>query len=92
MIGNFPEVLSFNWLFLKPNRITCDEGVVYTMDHEVIPWRCKIRHWLLNSSHNHFGLHQQKIVRVAMKFEVPKRHILRSTLSYCGYRSSRTYI
>ena len=52
-------------------------GVVYTMDHEVVPRPCKICDWLLNLSRNHFGLHQGKNVRVIMKFEVPKRHSLR---------------
>ena len=51
------------------------------MDHEVVLGPCKIRDWLLNSSHDHFGLHQGKMVRVAMEFEVPKRHILKPTLS-----------
>jgi hypothetical protein len=51
------------------------------MDHEVVPRSCKICDWLLTSSWDHFGLHQEENVRVIMKFEVPKRHILRSRLS-----------
>ena len=51
------------------------------MDHKVIPRPCKICDWLLNSSRNHFGLHQGKIIRVIIEFKVPKRHILRPTLS-----------
>jgi hypothetical protein len=51
------------------------------MDHEVIPRPCKICDWLLNSSRDHFGLHQQKNVIVTMEFEVPKRHVLRLTFS-----------
>jgi hypothetical protein len=51
------------------------------MDYEVVPMPCKIRDWLLNSSWDHFGLHQGKNVIVTMEFEVPKRHILRPTLS-----------
>ena len=47
------------------------------MDHEVVPRSCKICDWLLNSSWNHFGLGS----RVTMKFEVPKRHVLRPTSS-----------
>ena len=47
------------------------------MDHEVVPRPCKIYDWLLNSSQDYFGLHQGKNVRVIMKFEVPKRHVLR---------------
>ena len=31
--------------------------------------------WLLNSSQDHFGLHQGKNVRVTMEFKVPKRQI-----------------
>ena len=34
------------------------EGVVYTMDHEVVPRSYKIYDWLLNLSRDHFGLHQ----------------------------------
>ena len=30
------------------------------MDHEVVPRPYKICNWLLNSSWNHFGLHQRK--------------------------------
>ena len=38
------------------------------MDHEVIPRPCKINDWLLNSSRDHFSLHQEKRmwVRVTM--------------------------
>ena len=61
--------------------VLCKVGVVYTMDHEVVPRPCKISNWLLNSSWHHFSLHQGKNVRVTMKFEVPKRHILRRALS-----------
>ena len=63
---------------IKPHYI---EGVVYIMDHEVVPRPCKICDWLLNSSWDHFGLHQGNNVRVIMEFEVPKRHILRTRLS-----------
>ena len=56
-------------------------GVVYTMDHEIVPRPCKICDWWLNSSHDLFSLHQGQNVKVTMNFEVPKRHILRSTLS-----------
>ena len=56
-------------------------GVVYTMDHESVPRPCKICDWLLNLSWYHFSLHRGKNVRVPIKFEVPKRHILRPTLS-----------
>ena len=30
MIGNFPEVLNFNWLFLKLNRFICKVLLVRT--------------------------------------------------------------
>ena len=56
-------------------------GVVHTMDHEVVPRPCRICDWLSNWSQDHFGLHQGKKVKVAMEFEVPKRHIVRPTLS-----------
>jgi hypothetical protein len=56
-------------------------GIVYTMDHEVVPMLCKICDWLLKLSWDHFGLNQGKVVRVTMEFEVPRRHNLRLTLS-----------
>ena len=56
-------------------------GVVYTMNHEVVPRRCKIYDWLLNSPWYHFSSYQGKNVRVTMEFQVPKRHISRPTLS-----------
>ena len=37
-------------------------GLVYTMDHEVIPRPCKISDGLLNLSRDHFGLYQGKHV------------------------------
>jgi hypothetical protein len=55
--------------------------LVYTMDNEVVPRPCKIYDWLLNSSRDHFSLHQGKNFRVTIKFEVPIIHILRPTLS-----------
>ena len=55
--------------------------VVYPMDHEVVPRPCKICDWFLSSSRDYFGSHQGKNVRVTMEFKVPKRHILRPTLS-----------
>ena len=64
-------------LVLAPSTL----GDVYTMNHEVIPRPCRICNWLLNSSWNHFGLHQGKNVKVTIEFEVPKRHIPRHTLS-----------
>ena len=51
------------------------------MDHKVVPRPCKICDWPLNSSRDQSGLHQGKNVKVTMKFEVHKRHILRPTLS-----------
>ena len=35
-------------------------GVVYTMDHEVVPRPCKICDWLSNSPWDHFNLHKGK--------------------------------
>ena len=52
-------------------------GMVYTMDHEVVPGHCKSVDWLLNSSQDHFSVHQGKNGRVIMKVEVPKVHISR---------------
>ena len=51
------------------------------MDHEVVPRLCKPCDWLLNSSYDHFGLHQGKMIKMTMQFEVSKRHLLRPTLS-----------
>ena len=67
-------------ILFKVGRGQAKVGVVYTMDHEVIPRSCKICNWLLNSFQDHFGLHQEKIIRVTMSLEVPKRHILKPTL------------
>ena len=67
-------------------------GVSYNMDHEAVPRLYKICDWLLNLSQDHFGLHQGKNVRVTMKFKVPKRHILRPTLStdmFCNGRDKK---
>jgi hypothetical protein len=62
-------------------KINFKVGVVDTMDHEVVPRPYKICDWRLNSLWGHFSLHQEKKnVKVTMKFEVPKRHILRPTL------------
>ena len=47
----------------------------------VVPRPYKICDWMLNSSHDHFTLHQGKNVRVIMEFKVPQRQILRPTLS-----------
>ena len=42
------------------------------MDHEVVPNPWQIFDWLLSLSWDHFSLHQRKIVKVTMEFEVPK--------------------
>ena len=65
----------------RPDKLEASLGAVYIMGREVVPRPCKICDWLLNSFRDHFGLHQGKNVRVTMKFKVPKRHILRPTLS-----------
>ena len=51
------------------------------MDHEVIPRPYKVCDRLLNSSWDHFVLHQRKNVKVMLEFEVLKRHVVRLTLS-----------
>ena len=56
--------------------MTLKLGLVYTMDQEVIPGRCKSIDWLLNSSWDLFGLHQGKNGRVTMEVEVPERNNL----------------
>ena len=50
------------------------------MDHEVVRMPYKICNWLLNSSRGHTSLHQGKHIKLIMKFEILKRHILRPTL------------
>ena len=56
-------------------------GVVYTMDHEVVPRPCRICERLLNPSRDHLSSHQGENARETMEFEIPKRHILRLTIS-----------
>ena len=51
------------------------------MDHEVVQGLCKLYDWLLNSSRDHFGLHQRENSRVTMEVEVPDKHVIRPTLS-----------
>ena len=46
-------------------------GVVYTMNHEVIPRFCKICDWLLSLTT--FFYTKDKNVKVTMEFEVPKK-------------------
>ena len=70
-------------------HLTTQWEVVYTMDCEVVPGLYKICNWLLNSSRNHFSLHQgKKNARVIMKFEVPKIYILRPALAWSNGFSS----
>ena len=59
---------------LVPNSII--EGL-FTPQTWVVPRPNKICGWLLNSSWDHFGLHQGKNVGVTMEFKIPKRHITR---------------
>jgi hypothetical protein len=64
----------------------------YIMDHEVVPCSPKLCDWLLNSSRYGFSLCQEKLVGVTMELGVPKRPILKPTLSIvmfqqvCGER------
>ena len=66
-----------NTFFIIKVKIHMFIRVVYTMDHEVVPGPCKSVDWLLNSSWDHFGLHQGKNGSMTMKVKVLKRHILR---------------
>ena len=54
---------------------------IYITDHEVVPCFSKICDWPLNSSRDHFGLHQEKKEKVIMELEVPKRPIFTPTSS-----------
>ena len=44
------------------------------MDHKVVPRPYRICDWLLNSSKDHFGLHQGKNVKVTTEFAFPGLH------------------
>ena len=56
-------------------------GVVYTMDHEVIPRPSKQCDWTLKSSKDDLGLHQGKNGRVITEVEVHKLFFFKPTLS-----------
>ena len=56
-------------------------GVLHILDHKVVPCSFDICDLLLNLSRDHFGIHQEKWVRVTMELEVPKWVISRPTLS-----------
>jgi hypothetical protein len=70
-------------------------GVVYTMDHEVIPRTCKIWDWLLNFSWDHFGLHQGKKCESDREVRSPKdifeglHYPLTWSNKFCGGRGKR---
>ena len=53
MIGEFSNILSFNRLLLKLNRFICNQGPVYTMDHEVGPWKMAFVNGLSSWSNFH---------------------------------------
>ena len=69
------------WLSKLIELASSSLGVVYSMDHKVVPSSSKTCDWLLNSSKDHFGVHEEKYVRVIMEPEVTKRPIHRPTLS-----------
>ena len=52
----------------------------WTMKSSLAPLKHSIGHWL-NSSQDHFGLHQEKDVRVTMSLEVSKCPFWRPALS-----------
>jgi hypothetical protein len=54
-------------------------GVVYTMEYRVVLRLCKICDWPRLGTTLLYT--KEKNVRVTVKFEIPKRHILRPTLS-----------
>ena len=51
------------------------------MDYEVVLRPSKICDWFLNLSWDYFSLHQGNNVKVIMEFKIPKRYMLRPTLS-----------
>ena len=71
-------------------------GVVYTMDYEVIPRPCKSVDWLLNSSHDHFGLHKENMSEWAWRSRSPKdiyqglKNPLTQSNRFCGERGKRS--
>jgi hypothetical protein len=48
------------------------------MDHEVVPRPSKIWDWLLNSSWDHFGLHQGKNVKGDHEVRGPDKKYLKA--------------
>ena len=47
------------------------------MDYELVPRPSEACDWMLNSSHEQFGLHQAKNVREPTNIEVPKKAIFK---------------
>ena len=54
MIGNFPAVLNFNWLFLKLNQVICNSLPVL-LDHSMRDPKFFIFHFFENFSHAALG-------------------------------------
>ena len=71
-------VLPSLWLTRRDSITTYNLGPVYIMDDEVVPRRSKSIDWLLNSSHDNFGLHYWKNGRGIMEVEGPKYIILKA--------------
>ena len=65
---NTPTIETTMWspktVGLKPFECLLTQGVVYIMDHEVIPCCSKLRDWPLHSSPDNFDLHQGKKMQV----------------------------
>ena len=66
------------------------------MDHEAVPCSPKICGWPLNSSRDHFGLHQGKKLGVATEVEALKKPIFKAYViqksrsnGFCGERGKR---
>jgi hypothetical protein len=106
---NWPQTykgsrLHIGWLRVTLRQasegITNYEGVVYAMDHEVIPRPCKICVWLLNlsSSWDHFGLHQGRKCQSDHGVRDPQKTYLRTYFypltwsnKFCGGRGKRGF-
>ena len=75
------ECLKWKGHGLSLSCVTWPLGHVYTMDREVDPRPCKICDWMLNSSQDHYGLHQGKIWKRPWSLSSPKDIFWSPTLS-----------
>ena len=53
------------------------------MDYEFVPRPCKICDWLLNSSWDHFGLHQGKKFESGHEIRGPQKTYFKAYIIHC---------